>query len=83
VLEIEGIPVEVMGDIQKRGADGSWEDPVDIGRYKPWVTVDGMNLPVLPLEYEYQPYLKLGRTEQADMLRQWLQGQSAIRNDAN
>jgi hypothetical protein len=81
-LEIEGIPVEIMGDIRKRGADGSWEDPVDIERYKQWVNFDGLDLPVLSLEYEYQAYLQLGRTEKADMLRRWLQGQSAILNDA-
>jgi hypothetical protein len=81
-LEIEGIPVGIMGDMQKRGPDGSWEDPVDLECYKQWVNVDGMHVPVLSLEYEYRAYLQLGRTEQADMLRRWLQGQSAIRNDA-
>jgi hypothetical protein len=37
---------------------------------------------ILSLEYEDQAYLQLGRMEKADMLRRWLQGQSARRHDA-
>ena len=72
-LVIDGIQVEIMGDIQKRLGDGTWEAPVDISRYKRWVALDGMRIPVLALEYEYEAYLKLGRIEKAEMLRRWLQ----------
>lgn len=73
-LMIEGIKVEIMGDIQKRLIDGTWENPVDLERYKRIVEVEGMQVPVLFLEYEYQAYLKLGRIDKAEMLRKWLQG---------
>ncbi len=71
-LQIDGIEVEIMGDIQKRGADGVWEEIVDPARYKRTVEIDGMLVPVLSLEYEYQAYLKFGRVERAKMLRKWL-----------
>ena len=71
-LQIDGIEVEIMGDIQKRGADGVWEEVVDPAHYKRMVEIDGLIVPVLSLEYEYQAYLKFGRTERAKMLRKWL-----------
>lgn len=37
--------------------------------------IDGMQIPVLSLEYEYQAYLKFGRVERAEILRKWLQNQ--------
>ena len=74
-LQIDSIQVEIMGDIQKRGADGVWEEIVDPARYRLMVEVDGMLVPVLSLEYEYEAYLKFGRTERAKMLRRWLDGE--------
>ena len=71
-LQIDDIQVEIMGDIQKRGADGVWEEIVDPARYRLMVEIDGMLVPVLSLEYEYQAYLKFGRIERAKMLRRWL-----------
>jgi len=72
-LEIDGVKVEIMGDLQKRLADGTWESPVDISTHRRWVTVDGIRVPVLSLEYEYMAYLVLGRAEKAEMLKAWLQ----------
>jgi hypothetical protein len=72
VLMIDGIKVEIMGDIQKHLDGGVWEEPVDLGCHKRIVEINGMQLPVLSLEYEYQAYLKLGRFERAEMLRRWL-----------
>ncbi len=74
VLEMEGIKVEIMGDIQKRLDDQTWEGPVKLERYRRWVEIDGMRVPVLSLAYEYQAYLIMGRNEKAEMLRKWLQG---------
>ncbi len=76
-LEIDGIKVEIMGDIQKRSEDQVWEDPVKVELYKCWVGINGMRIPVLSLEHEYQAYLKLGRIEKAEMLRNWLQKSKA------
>ena len=72
-LVIDGITVEIMGDISKRLEDGTWEEPVDLERYKQFVEIKGMQVPVLSLEYESQAYLKLGRIEKAQMLRKVLQ----------
>ena len=69
---IEGVKVEIMGDIQKKVND-EWEPPVDINRYKRFVQIEGMKIPVLDLEYEYQAYLKLGRVEKAKMLKKFLE----------
>ena len=71
-LVIDGIRVEIMGDIQKRLADGTWEDPVDLSRHKRFVNVEGMRVPVLSLEYECQAYEKLGRMDKVALLRRWL-----------
>ncbi|MCO6040813.1 nucleotidyltransferase domain-containing protein [Thermococcus alcaliphilus] len=72
VLMIDGVKVEIMGDIQKKVND-EWEEPVDINRYKSFVEIEGMKIPVLDLEYEYQAYLKLGRIKKAKMLKRFLE----------
>ena len=41
-LQIDGIEVEIMGDIQKRGADSVWEEIVDPARYRRMVEIEGM-----------------------------------------
>lgn len=74
MLEIDGIKVELMGNLQKRIGE-QWEEPVKVGQYRCWIEKEGMQIPVLSLEYEYQAYLKLGRTEKAERLREWLQSQ--------
>jgi hypothetical protein len=71
-LEIDGIRVELMGDLQKRMPDGTWEEPVDVRQYRRWVEADGYQIPVLDLEYEYLAYRILGRIEKAQVLREWL-----------
>ena len=76
-LGIGGIKVEIMGDIQKRLDDRTWEEPVKVELYKCWLEIDGMQIPVLSLEYEYQAYLRLGRNEKAEILRNWLQKSKA------
>jgi Aminoglycoside-2''-adenylyltransferase len=72
-LEIGGVVVEIMGDLQKRLDDGAWEPPVDIRPHRRRVAIEGMDIPVLSLEYEQRAYLGLGRLRQAEMLRTWLQ----------
>jgi hypothetical protein len=72
-LEIDGIRVEIIGDIQKLLNDHVWEEPVKVERYRHWIRYEGMQVPVLSLEYEYQAYLKLGRTEKAEKMKKWLE----------
>jgi hypothetical protein len=72
-LEIDGIKVEIMGDIQKF-VDGRWEAPADLAMIKRTVEVEDMKIPVLSPEYEYQAYLKMGRLEKAKKIKEWLDG---------
>lgn len=74
VLQIDGITVEIMGDIQHRRPDGKWTDPVNIVAQREWVEVEGLRLPVLSLEYEAEAYRRLGREETARRLRAWIEG---------
>jgi hypothetical protein len=72
-LSINGVKVEIMGDIQKRNEDGSWEKPVDLDEHKQFVEFRGMTIPVLALEYEYEAHIKLGRFERAELLKEAIQ----------
>jgi hypothetical protein len=72
-LEMDGIRVEIMGDVAKRLDDQTWEAPIQVAQYRRWLKIDGLQIPVLSLAYEYEAYLKLGRLEKADMIRQFLQ----------
>lgn len=72
-LEIEGIEVEVMGDVQKRLDTGEWETPIDVTEHRNFVSFDGIQVPVLSLEYEIEAYRRLGRHERADMMERVLE----------
>ena len=58
-LEIDGIKVEIMGDIQKMFDDGTWDNPVDLDHYKRFVNFNNMQIPVLslplPLDIPFPP----------------------------
>ncbi len=71
-FEVAGIKVEVMGDLQKLLENDIWEEPVVIERYKRWLEVEGMKIPVLSLGYEYEAYRKLERPEKIKILKRWL-----------
>lgn len=73
VLEIDGLQVEIMGDVQKRLPDGSWEAAVDVAVQRVWVPFGERQLPVLSLEHEARAYALMGRLEKAQRLREWLQ----------
>lgn len=82
-LTINGMKVEIMGDVEKRHKDGSWEDPPNLERHKRTVEVEGMRIRVLSLPYEYQAYLTLGRTDKAEMLRKWLKRKQSSSGNAS
>lgn len=71
-LNIDGVKVEIMGALRKKLPDGTWESPVDVERYREFITFEEMVLPVLPLFYEEQAYRTLGRIERADQIKEWL-----------
>jgi hypothetical protein len=72
-LEIGGVKVEIIGALQKRLGDGSWEEPAQVDRHKRWVDLAGLRIPVLALEYEYEAYRTMGRLEKAEMIKAWLE----------
>ena len=74
-LTIDGVKVEIIGDIERRLADGSWSKPPDLTRIIHWVERDGLRLPVLDLEYEIAAYTQLGRLDRASLVRAWLDSQ--------
>ena len=71
-LAIDGIQVEVMGAIQKRLPNGSWEPAVQVADHRRWVEIEDMKIPVLDLEYEAASYQLMGREERAAQIRKWL-----------
>lgn len=71
-LDIEDVQVDIVGGVQKKQLDGSYELPVDIEEHKLFVEYQGMQVPVLNLNYEQKAYLRLGRLEKAAMLSDWL-----------
>ena len=73
-MQIGVITIELMGDMQKRTAGGSWTEPPDLDRLTRRVDYAGMRLPVLDLEYEHRSYLEMGRVEKAGRIRRFLDG---------
>ncbi len=72
-LELDGVQVEIMGDVQLRAEDGTWLPPTDLRQHKRYVEVEDMQVPVLSLEHEYQAYLRLGRTQKAQLIKKHLE----------
>jgi hypothetical protein len=71
-LEIDGLQVEIMGEMKKL-VGGAWEGPVELTRYKRYISYHGMRLPLLDLAYEYEAYLKMGRLEKAALIKSRLE----------
>jgi hypothetical protein len=67
-----GYDFEIIGDAQFRGADGGWDAPLDFTPHKHYLDIEGMTLPVLTLEYEYESYVRLGRAAKIKLLGDWL-----------
>lgn len=67
-LELDGVRVEVMGAVQKRRPDGTWEPPVDVADHRTVVDAGGVSVPALSLRYEANAYERLGRSERAALL---------------
>ena len=72
VLRIAGVVVEIMGDVEKRLADGRWQAAPNLNQHKRFVAVDGMAVPVLSLAYEAEAYRLMGRVETVDILQSWI-----------
>jgi hypothetical protein len=71
-FEVQGVRVEVIGDIQKRMPDGSWTEPPDLQSLIKTVPWHGLRVPLLPLAYEASAYAQMGRGTRAQQIRQFL-----------
>lgn len=71
-LAIHGVPVEIIGDMQHRLADGSWEPIVDMNQFIVWTELDGLKIPAMSLPFLYNAYQLLGRRDKAALLQEWL-----------
>nr|WP_083574306.1 hypothetical protein [Alicyclobacillus montanus] len=71
-FRFDDVAVEIMGDIQKSTPDGKWKSTPSLTSLIETVVWEGVYLPVLNLEYEYQAYEMMGRKEKAMVLREWL-----------
>jgi hypothetical protein len=71
-FEIDGLKVEVMGDIEKRIIDGTWQATPDLHLIIKNVKIGEMLVPVIDLEYERDAYALLGRLEKARRLEEFL-----------
>jgi hypothetical protein len=69
MLRIDGVPVEILGDVQNPLPDGGWTEPPDIDAHRQWVTVGRWRCPVLSLEYLGEAYRLMGRDPAACQAR--------------
>ena len=67
--EIQGLQVELLGDIRHRLADQTWSESLEIGSLLVWVKWHGLEVPVLSLEHEALAYEKMGRMQKAALIR--------------
>jgi hypothetical protein len=72
-LEINGVQVEIIGDMQHRLPDGTWEPVIDLNRFKVWLRLGDMELPVMSLPFLYEAYQLLGRADKVAVLKNWLE----------
>jgi hypothetical protein len=73
--EIDGLQVELLGEIRHRQPDGTWGMSLDIQPVLVWVEWHDLEIPVLSLVHEAVAYEKMGRLEKAERIR------SAIRKE--
>ena len=71
--EINGLQVELLGDVRHRQTDGSWGTSVDIVSVMVWVEWHDLKIPVLSLEHEALAYEKMGRAQKAERIRAAIQ----------
>jgi hypothetical protein len=67
-LVIDGVRVEIMGNVQLKRENGSWEEPADLERSKRTLNIEGIRIPAMSLEHAYQAYAKLRREKKAEIV---------------
>ncbi len=81
-LMIDGITVDVMGDVELRDEEGHWQATPALDSEMEFVQVAGLRIPVRSMQAEYQAYQRLGRVEKAEMVRAWLERQGGEQTSA-
>jgi hypothetical protein len=76
-LNLHGVAVQIIGDMETRRPDGSWEGPVEIADHILSVEFEGMAVPLMSLEHEIGLYERLGRPERAALLREHITREDA------
>lgn len=69
---LEDVVIEIMGDIQKKLKNNTWEDPVNVEDHLEIIDFKDMKLPVLSLEYEEKAYRQLGRIKKAELIHKYI-----------
>jgi hypothetical protein len=64
-FKVEGISVEVIGDIQKRDQNGKFGIPPDLLKVIKYVDNGTIRIPVLDLTYEEMAYRRIGKIDKA------------------
>lgn len=72
-MNIKGVSVEMMGDIEKLSPSGEWLRTPVLCTIIEHVPYEDMMIPVLNLEYEYEAYKLLGRLDKANMIERLIQ----------
>jgi hypothetical protein len=67
--EIQGLQVELLGDIRHRLPDQRWDESFEINSVLVWVEWHTLEVPVLSLAHEALAYEKMGRRQKAELLR--------------
>lgn len=71
-FKINGVQVEVMGDLQiKDPEENPWVEADDFPK-KTLVQYKDLRIPCFDLEHEYLAYSRMGRKEKADKIRKFL-----------
>ncbi|MDP2776346.1 MAG: hypothetical protein Q8O48_01780, partial [Anaerolineales bacterium] len=67
--EINGLQVELLGDMRHRSLAGIWEPAVEITSVCVWVNWRELQVPVISLKHEALAYEKMGRMQKAELIR--------------
>jgi hypothetical protein len=67
--EINGLLVELLGDIRHRQPDDTWSSSLDLNSVLVWVEWRGFGIPALSLNHEAIAYEKMGRIQKAELIR--------------
>lgn len=73
--KIEGVVVEVMGDLEYQSVNGSWHGAPDFKAQRRTMEYLGISVPVVSLEYLYEFYLQLQRPARVALIQARLEAE--------